>query len=102
VSEAEDEASYNVTSAGETTWTPGGYRRNGDKWGSIRGTSTTRGSGSTPLCRSVCARVSGDVWRSFASNKGRTRGIYGTYTAVGERGMQRRLLSPDNRRGVRV
>ena len=100
--EAEEETSQDITCASKTAWTGGGYSGDGDEWGPVRGTLTTRGSSSMPLGRSACVQGNGDELRSFASNEGRTRGTYGTYMAVGERGMRRRLLSPDSRRGVRV
>jgi len=79
-----------------------GYIGDGDERWSICGSLITRGSGSTPPCRSICAQGSGARWHSFASNEGRTRGTYGTSMVGDERGTERRFLSPDNCRGVRV
>src|SRR6267142_5405780 len=102
MSEVEDEASYDVTSTSETAGTCGGYRGDDGNGGPIRSALVTRGSGSTPLYRNACVRENGGGWRSFASNKGRTRGPYGTCMGAAEIGTQRRPLSPDNRWGVRV
>ena len=85
--EAEEETSQGLACASEAAWTRG--RDGGDDGdrGSVRGALIIRGSGNTPLCRSVCARGSGGEWHSCASNKGRTRGTYGTCRAAGGRGM---------------